>query len=113
MHFVNVLMTTAKVSGNLVDPKVVYISDSQLDWICKKPQYFATTMGEQFVSIPGGKVEHALKFIQQEHVKLKSAEVIVVHIGTNNFCKLKGFGRQPLIAIIVKDTCERHSKQFT
>ena len=88
----------ASVGGNIIDPETIYISDSQFTLPYGYPEQFGATPGEQFVAVSGGRVEHAIKYIELRAEKLKTARYVFLHMGTNNLCKLKGFGPQPLVA---------------
>jgi hypothetical protein len=96
---VGVKATVAKIYGEIASPTTIWISDSQTSWICRSPGDFDVKPGEQFVSIAGGKIEHALLFLRKRQAELQAVKDIVVHIGTNDICKLKGFGRQPLVTV--------------
>jgi lysophospholipase L1-like esterase len=91
--------TLAKIFGEIETPTTIWLSDSQTSSICASPGDFNVEPGEQFVSIAGGKIEHAQLFLREREAELKTVENIVLHIGTNDICKLKGFGRQPLVTI--------------
>jgi hypothetical protein len=98
-EIVGVRASIAKMYGEHDNPRTVWISDSQFNWVCGSPEDFEVGPNEQFISIAGGKIEHALTFLKKRQKRLQMVENIVIHIGTNNICKLKGFGDQPLVTV--------------
>jgi hypothetical protein len=99
LEIVGIRASIAKMYGELDNPRTVWISDSQFSWVCGSPGDFEVGPNEQFVSMPGGKLEHALTFLKKRQTRLQMVENLVIHIGTNNICKLKGFGDQPLVTV--------------
>jgi hypothetical protein len=78
-EIVGLRASIAKLYGELDNPRTVWLSDSQFNWVSGSPGDFGVGPGEQFVSIAGGKMEHALAFLRKRQGRLQMVETIVIH----------------------------------
>jgi hypothetical protein len=83
---------TVRIGGEMVDPKTIYICDSNAKVAATNPTEFGKP-GKMIASISGGTMKDAEDFLNEPGIRrtLRTATAFVLFgIGTNNLCKQGG-----------------------
>jgi hypothetical protein len=83
---------TVRIGGEMLDPKTIYIGDSNTKVAATNPTEFSRP-GETMVSIPGGTMKDVRDFLNEPGIRctLRTATAFVLFgIGTNDLCRRGG-----------------------